>query len=273
MNKMLVVVFNSETEAYEGLNALRELHQSGDITLYANAMVSRDAAGQVQIPQMADEGPIGTATGLVSGSLIGLLGGPIGLAVGSAVGAITGLAFDISNDNVNATFVGEVAGALGKSKTALLAEIDETWTLPLDTRMNALGGIVFRRLRYEVEEDQLRRESEAMAAEFNELKEELKEAKEAGKTRISNAIANLKIKAFLTNEQIRRKMDEAKNQLEAKVQKIEEQMEDAGERRNAKLKKQIDAIEEEHKVRTDKLKKASKLISEAFSLKEEATTA
>ncbi len=269
---MLVVVFDNETKACEGLNALRELHQSGDITLYANAVVSRDAAGQVQIAQAADEGPIGMATGLLSGSLIGLLGGPIGWAVGSGVGAITGLAFDISNDNVNAAFVNEVAGALGKSKTALLAEIDETWTAPLDTRMETLGGIVFRRLRYEVEEDQLRRESEAMAAEFNELKEELKEAKEAGKTRISNAMANLKNKAYLANEQIRWKMDEAKSQLEAKAHKMEEQMKDAGEKRKAKLKKQIDAIKEEHKVRTDKLKQASKRISEAFSLKEENTT-
>lgn len=269
---MLVVVFDKESKAYEGLNALRELHKSGDVTLYANAVISRDAIGQVRIAQAADEGPVGMATGLLSGGLIGLLGGPIGWAVGSGVGAIAGLAFDVGNDNVSATFVDEVAGALGKSKTALLAEIEETWTTPLDARMEALGGIVFRRLRYEVEEDQLRRESDAMVAEYNELKEELKAVKEAGKTRINNALANLKNKANLTNEQIGRKMDEAKSQLEAKVQKIEEQMEDAGERRKAKLKKQIDAIKEEHKVRMDKLKQASELIGEAYSLKEEATT-
>jgi len=86
------------------------------------------------------------------------------------------------------------------------------------------------------------RESEAMAAEFNELKEELKEAKEDGKARINNAMANLKDKAYLTNEQIRRKMDEAKSQLEAKVHKTEEQVKDAGGKRKAKLEKQIDAI-------------------------------
>ena len=276
MNKMLVVVFDNETEAYKGLDALRALHNSGDITLYASAVVSRDATGQVRIPQAADEGPIGTATGLLSGSLIGLLGGPIGLAIGSGVGAITGLAFDLSNDNVNAGFVDEVAGALGRSggsKTALLAEIDETWTVPLDTRMEALGGIVFRRLRYEVEEDQYRRETAAMVAEYNELKAELQEAREAAKTRINRTMANLENKAKLTNEQIERKMEEAKGQLEAKVRKMEAQMQDAGAKRKAKLEKQISAVREEHQVRMGKLKQASKLISEAFSPREEAATA
>jgi uncharacterized membrane protein len=86
-------------------------------------VVSRDAADQLRIEQTADEGPIGTATGLFSGSLIGLLGGPVGLAVGAGLGAVTGLAFDIGNDSVNAAFVDEVANALGKGKTALLAEI------------------------------------------------------------------------------------------------------------------------------------------------------
>lgn len=268
---MLVVVFDNEIQAYEGLSALRDLHTNGDITLYANAIVSRNAAGQLRIEQTVEEGPIGMATGLLSGSLIGLLGGPIGMAVGAGVGSITGLAFDIGNDSVSAAFVDEVASALGKSKTALLAEIDETWTVPLDTRMEAIGGIVFRRLRYEVEEDQLQRESDAMVAEYNELKEEIREARDESKTKINNAVARLKDKAQITNEQIRRKVDAANAQMDAKVNKIEAQMKEAGERRRAKLQKQINTVKEEHKARTEKLKRASKLISEAFGLKATAT--
>jgi uncharacterized membrane protein len=273
MNKILVVVFDNETKAYQGLNTVRELHQKGDITVYASAVVSRDATGQVHIEQTADEGPIGTATGLLTGSLIGLLGGPIGLAIGAGFGSLTGLAFDIGNESVNVAFVDEVASALGKDKHALVAEIDESWTVPLDSRMEAIGGIVFRRLRYEVEEDQLQREAEAIEADYNELKEELEESKEAGKTKIKDAIANLKKKAQITNEQIRRKRDEAKAQMEAKVEKIEEQMKEAGARRKAKLQKQINTIKEEHKERTNKLKQASRLIAEAFNLEEEAAAA
>lgn len=273
MNKMLVVVFDNETKAYEGLSALRELHKSGDITLYANAIVNRDVTGEVHIDQTAEEGPIGTATGLLSGSLIGLLGGPIGLAVGAGVGAITGLAFDIDNDSISTAFVDEVAGALSNGKTAVVAEVEETWTVPLDSVMEAIDGIVFRRLRYEVEEDQLQRETDAMVAEYEDLKEELKEAGETGKTKIEKAIGSLKNKAQLTSEQLRWKMDEAKTQMEAKVDKIEQQMKGAAERRKTKLKQQIARIREEHLARVDKLKQASKSISEAFSLKKEAAAA
>ncbi len=35
------------------------------------------------------------------------------------------------------------------NKWAVVAEVDETWVTPLDTRMNATGGVVFRRGRGE----------------------------------------------------------------------------------------------------------------------------
>ena len=42
MNKMLITVFETETKAYEGLSALKGLHENGDITLYANAVINKD---------------------------------------------------------------------------------------------------------------------------------------------------------------------------------------------------------------------------------------
>ena len=57
MNKMLVAVFNSETLAFEGLSALKDLHKDGDITLHATAVLSKDASGQVSLKQTADGGP------------------------------------------------------------------------------------------------------------------------------------------------------------------------------------------------------------------------
>lgn len=67
MNKMLVAVFGTERAAYEGLSALKDLHKDGDITLYATAVISKDSSGAVTVKQGADEGPIGTAIGLLTG--------------------------------------------------------------------------------------------------------------------------------------------------------------------------------------------------------------
>ena len=55
MNKMLVAVFDTEPAAYEGLNALKELHADGDITLYATAVLVKDSSGAVSVKQTADQ--------------------------------------------------------------------------------------------------------------------------------------------------------------------------------------------------------------------------
>ena len=265
---MLVAVFNNENKAFEGLNALKDLHSKGDITLYATAVVSKNEKGELHLDTSADQGPIGTTTGLLTGSLLGLFGGPIGLAVGAMTGSVAGMIFDLSTDDINSTFVDEVSKALSKGNTAVIAEIDETWTVPVDTRLDSLNAIVFRRLRDEVAEDQLKRESEAMAAEYRNLKEELKEAKEEDKAAIKAAIAKLQNKAHATDELLRKKMNDTKNQLDAKVNTMHAQLKSAKEKRKAKIEKRISEVKEEYKLRTEKLKEASKLVGEALSVKE-----
>jgi uncharacterized membrane protein len=269
MNKMLVAVFDNENNAFKGLSALKDLHQQGDISLYATAVVSKNEKGQLSLNTAADQGPIGTTTGLLTGSLIGLIGGPVGLAIGAATGTIAGLIFDVSADDINTTFVDEVSTALTKGKIAVIAEIDETWTVPVDTRLEELDAVIFRRLRDEVAEDQLARESEAIAIEYRQLKEELKEAREEDKAAIKSAMAKLQNKAKANEELVKRKLNETKGQVDAKVNTMREQMKDAREKRKVKIEKRIGEVKEEYRARTEKLKQASKLIGEALGSKEE----
>lgn len=264
---MLVAVFDNEKTAFEGLSALKDLHKKGDITLYATAVVTKNEKGELRLHTAADEGPVGTATGLFAGSLIGLLGGPIGLAVGATTGLFAGLIFDINNDDINTTFADEVSDALTNGKTAVIAEIDENWTVPVDTKLDALNAMVFRRLKYEVAEEQLTRESEAIEAEFNSLKEELKEAREEDKAKIKAAMAKLQNKAQAINDQINKKIKESKDQVDAKVSTMQEQMKDAKEKRKAKLEKRINEVKEEYRARTEKLKEAAKLVGEAIEVR------
>ena len=91
MNKMLITIFDTETDAYEGLRALKELHRAGDLTVYATAVIVKDASGKVAVQQAADGGPIGTGLGMLTGSLIGLLGGPVGAAIGVTTGGLAGM--------------------------------------------------------------------------------------------------------------------------------------------------------------------------------------
>ncbi len=272
MNKMLIAIFDTETKAYEGLSALKGLHKNGDITLYANAVINKDQNGKVRVKDSADDGPIGTGVGLLTGSLIGLLGGPVGLAIGAFTGSMAGLIYDADVDDVNTTFVDDVSAALIKGKTAVVCEIDETWTVPVDTKLEALGGMVFRRFRYEVEDEQINREAEAISNEYKQMKEEFKEAREADKAKINASIEKLKNKARAASDHLKKKMDDSKSQFDAKVSTMKDQMKNANERRRAKLQKRIDVLTEEYNARTAKLKQAAKLVGEAFEIrkKEEA---
>jgi uncharacterized membrane protein len=266
MNKMLIAVFDTETKAYEGLNALKALHRNGDITVYAGAVINKDVNGEIRIRESADEGPIGTGVGLLTGSLVGLLAGPVGLAVGAATGAMAGMLFDVSESDVNMTFLEDVSVALSNGKTAIVCEVDETWTVPVDTELEGLGGIVFRRLRYEVEEDQLNREAEAIANEYKQLKEELKTSVEADKAKINASIEQLKSKAQAANDHLKTKMNDSKTRFEAKVNAVKDQMTNASARRKAKLESRIEELTKEYNARTAKLKQAAKLVSEAFEV-------
>lgn len=172
MDKMLVVVFDSEAKAYEGSKALQELQNEGSINLYAKSVIVRDTSGKMAVKQQDDMGPIGTAVGMLTGSLIGLIGGPVGVAFGAYTGTIGGLIYDLGNLTIGDDFLSEVEKSLEPGKAAVVAEVWEEWTTPVDARMEALGGVVIRRTRKEVMDEQAERDVAALEADLAELEAE-----------------------------------------------------------------------------------------------------
>ena len=191
MERMLVIIFNDETTAYEGVSALRQLEREGSIAVYAGAVVLKNADGTTTPKQIDDADPVGTFVGSSVGALIGLLGGPVGVAVGAASGLTLGALSDLSEARVGSDFVEEVAEALTPNKVAVVAEIDEDWMAPVDTRMEALGGVVIRRALSDVRE-QLRKERiAAMQADLAQLKQEVSGANAARKAKLQARIERL----------------------------------------------------------------------------------
>ena len=264
MNKMLAAVFGTEVAAYEGLDALKDLHKDGDITLYATAVIAKDSGGAVTVKQSADEGPIGTGIGLLSGSAVGLLGGPVGVAVGATLGSLTGMLFDLDKSGVDLDFVDEVSKALTPGKAAVLADIEETWLTPVDTKLGTLGGVVFRRLRSEVVEDQLAREAAEFDAELKQLKEELAQEKAETKAEVQKHIDATKQKIRATHDHAKAMLDQAKAETDAKIAALEAQMKGANDRQKAKIKKRIADTKARHAARRAKLEQAWELTKEAF---------
>jgi uncharacterized membrane protein len=265
MDKMMVVVFPEETAAYEGLKALKELHARADITLYAAAVVVKDSSGAISVKQAVDPGPLGTAVGMLTGSLVGLLGGPVGAAVGFATGGGAGFVFDLADLGIGASFLDDVSKALGPGKTAVLAEVQETWTTPVDTRLGQLGGVVFRRLRAEVVEEQMMRESDVFAAEMKQYRQAVAQATAATKVAVERDVSAAKARIEATLAHARAKAEQAKREMEAKLAALGDQMKRASEAQKAKIQTRLDAAKADYAVRNAKFEKGGKLLKEALA--------
>jgi uncharacterized membrane protein len=148
MDRMLVVVFDTEAKAYEGKRALYQLDGEGSITVYAYAVIAKNADGSATMKQTDDDGPLGALAGTALGSLIGLFGGSTGLAVGAAVGLLGGGFADLNNARIGDDFIADVTKELLPGRFALVAEIQEDWTTPVDTH-RLCEVWLYRRVGYE----------------------------------------------------------------------------------------------------------------------------
>src|SRR5580765_4031762 len=113
MRNYIAVVFNDTGKAYQGLHALWQLDDSGEVTVHGAAVVHRDDWGQTQVDTKETHPGLATAVGVGVGTLMGLLAGPAGAALGAgaaavsaadaaAIGAATGGAVGVTADMVRA---------------------------------------------------------------------------------------------------------------------------------------------------------------------------
>jgi len=218
MDRMLVVVFDNETKAYEGKKALLQLDGEGSISVYAYAVLSKNADGTTSVKQGDDAGPIGSLLGTSFGSLIGLLGGPVGLAIGATAGLAVGGAVDINNARIGEDFIEDVTKVLLPNKVAVVAEIEEEWTTPVDTRMEAIGGIVFRRALSDVKHTIHEENVNAMKADLAQMKAEHAKAQADRKAKIQAKINQLDSKIQVQLQKAKDRRDAAERQAQAKVQ-------------------------------------------------------
>jgi uncharacterized membrane protein len=270
MNKLLVSTFDSEQAAFEGLSALQDLHRHGDITLYASSVIAKDADGGVSVRQQADRGPVGTLVGLVAGGLVGLLGGPAGVAVGAYIGGFGGLLFDLFDTGMGMDFVDEVSAALTPGKAAVVADIDETWVTPVDTRLGALGGTTYRRYTGEVIDEQLARETEATRAEFDRLRAQLRESTGQAKADVQAAIGRQQQKLQALVVRVDKALDHQKAEFEARLSTLKAQREQAQAQQRQRIDARIAELKASHEARTAKLEEARRLATESAELTKEA---
>jgi len=265
MSKYVVSVFDNEKAAYDGARALGQLDNEGGIAVYEAAVLSKDKGGKIRVLDGLEEAPFTTLGGMMLGSLIGVIGGPVGVLAGATAGSLGGLMVDMNNAGVNDRFLDEVAGELSPGKAALVAEVEEGWTAPLDSRIEALGGTVHRSWRINVEDDQIARDADAADREMQELKEEWKRANEESKAKLKAKMDAAKAKLKGLQDSVQKKMAALKEEAALKVKKLDEQITKADDDFKKKLEKSRADLKADYEQRSQKLKQAGKLVAKAFS--------
>lgn len=246
MEKMLVVVFDTEKQAYEGSHALNELDREGSIAIHAESIVAKNADGFLDVKKTEDEFPIRTLAGTAMGSLIGLLAGPVAAIVGASIGTTAGFFGDVYAAGVSADFLADVSARLTFGKFAVVADVSEEWVTPVDITMERFGGFVFRNPKAYVEAEQRARDIAAMRAEIEELKAEHAQARAELKGKIQNKIDNLKAKLHNKVDQAKQRAENMKNESDAKVRALQQKALKAHQENKAAIESRIAEIRKQY---------------------------
>ncbi len=164
MDNYVAVVFGTDAPAFDALHALWSLDADGTVTVHGAAVVHRDGLGHIDVAAKQTDPGLRTALGIGIGALLGALAGPVGAAygakigagaagIGAAAGGVTGLTADTIKSQEHGEAVHQAGFVLQRGQSAVIAEISEDWTEPVDAAMARLGGRVYRRPKDEVRKD------------------------------------------------------------------------------------------------------------------------
>jgi uncharacterized membrane-anchored protein YhcB (DUF1043 family) len=165
---------------------------------------------------------------------------------------------------VSSEFIETIGKELAPGKAAVIAEISEEWVMPLDSRMQALGGVVIREWRDDFIDEELQRNIDKGKAELAQRRAELAAARadkaEAMKKAVSKAEGKLRAAADKANALIKHYRDET----EAKIHALEDRTAKASADTKARIDARMAEIRADQKRRLGKLEQAWKLTQEAL---------
>ncbi|HXQ46443.1 MAG TPA: DUF1269 domain-containing protein [Caulobacteraceae bacterium] len=265
MTEFAVVVFPDRAKAYEGLKALTDLHNEGSATVYATAVVHRDADGALKVDERSYEGPVGTALATLVGALIGVFGGPAGVVAGAATGTLIGGTRDLLDVDVSDDFLGETETELTPGKYAVVAEIAEDWTAPLDVRMGRIGGTVVRESRDAFADTLMEQRADAMRQSFKHFEAERASARaEDMEDRLDAQLAREQKRLNAMADKARTKIEERKAELNSKLEALQVQAGKATPAVRSRIEQRIAALRQDFEGRGEQLRRAYELSTEAI---------
>ena len=244
MENLVVISFQNLQKANEAINKLKELDDIGDIVIYNQALIRKDAEGLFTI--LSHEGPDTIdipVKGALIGSLLGLVGGPIGLAIGVLTGLLAGTVDENNTEVFYAEILKKVKDHLQEGSYALLLDVEEISTFMIDSYMAVFGEKIFRANMENVYDVFDNKQKEELDEEIKEQEMELKRAAQKDKAAIEEKIRQLKDNREERKERMKRRKETARKQLQDKITNLKKKLNSADRNRKSWLHTHKEKIE------------------------------
>ena len=223
---------------------VQTLDDEGSIAVYEAAIISKDSGGEVQVEDAGEDMPFGTGTGMLLGGLLGLL-------------------MDADVAGVDDDFLDTITRKLEPGNFALIAEISEGWTVPLDTRIEELGGTIHRGWRVDVDDERLSRDVEVTRREFAQLEAEWSRAPGDDKKGIQKKMDKVRDRLKSLEKKTDQRLTTLEKETEMRLKKLDEQIAKADADTKPRFEAARAEIQADHDRRAMKLKSANELAARA----------
>jgi uncharacterized membrane protein len=243
MGRYIVCVFDGDRSVYDAARAVQQLDDEGSIAVYEAAIISKDAGGEVQVEDAGEDMPFGTGTGMLLGGLLGLL-------------------MDADVAGVDDDFLDTITRKLEPGNFALIAEISEGWTVPLDTRIEELGGTIHRGWRVDVDDERLSRDVEVTRRELGQLEAEWSRAPGDDKKSIQKKMDKVRDRLKSLEKKTDQRLTTLEKETEMRLKKLDEQIAKADADTKPRFEAARAEIQADHDRRAAKLKGANEQAAE-----------
>jgi DNA anti-recombination protein RmuC len=185
--------------------------------------------------------------------------------MGASTGTLVGAAFDLTRAGISDDYLTEVSSSLLPGTAAVIGELDEDWQAPIDTRMEALGGHVFRRNWIAVEDAYYAKQIAADRAELAALEAELAKASAEQKARLEARIEDARHKLRDIQDRLKARIESTRREGDAKIASLQQQLATARDERKQRLEKRLTEVRADYRERSDKLNQAWELTKSALT--------
>lgn len=252
MDKMVVAVFESESQASAAAGAMKDRCDDSALLVYALAVIVRDVWGISVVDFTREKDRSHRALGIATRSLIELFDEPNHAVDDGNSDAITDAMMKMARAGVDAFFLDEVARHLLPGRAAIVAEIEEMMATKIDILLESQGGIVFAYVRRENMDAEIAGELDALCSEIQNLERLLRTA-DGSKAQLQEKMDLAKARFETTKERASQIAASIRREAEAKIVWLQEQAATA----SGGIKARIEGLAGD--VRVDYVNRATKL--------------